>query len=575
MSRTYFVLLIVTLTVYSCVAENEQNLNSSRSARQWDIPRDLRLMGRLFFDQPQQQQQHTRRPAPPQILPRSDHFPQKTDTGSVPASYGRPPFARPPPPHMRRRVYSGPPGPPPPGLFLRPNGVPPYPPSFKNTRFSLAKDPYAHKGAPLNYRPGPGHNPNAIPETHNFKPSPNYNGEVIVRRPSVMLPVQKSDDRVEALRRFKQHPIPQDPDHAMYSVHEDTDSEGDSSFGYQNIGENAMKQAKQYLNFMSSNEYFLPKVEPDYRKLDQSKQQQQQKKKSSDNAALSSSPLQHYQQQQQQHHPQQQQQQQKQQRNVESSSSLNTAFTVNAPLRVSSSYSQAQAHQAQANSANSFSNSYPAQAIVGSFQGGNKDFVVSSDGKKNVQSIASTSFSSADASNHHQQRQNSPIFSSVLRPKLTDRASDPERVEFTEQDAIHVSYTSNPMDSLSRNGEKQNQQTDRRYVKPASAPTSQQQQQQDDDIDDEEDEELMQASSDVYGRVKANPNETPTNPTTEQKDTEEYCERICSNVQDEDEEVVCGSDGFMYTSEAQMECYASCLHIDVTIQSKGTCNQPL
>ena len=54
---------------------------------------------------------------------------------------------------------------------------------------------------------------------------------------------------------------------------------------------------------------------------------------------------------------------------------------------------------------------------------------------------------------------------------------------------------------------------------------------------------------------------TTATPPSEQKDTEEYCERICAIVEDENEEIVCGSDGYMYTSEAQMECYASCLHI--------------
>lgn len=54
----------------------------------------------------------------------------------------------------------------------------------------------------------------------------------------------------------------------------------------------------------------------------------------------------------------------------------------------------------------------------------------------------------------------------------------------------------------------------------------------------------------------------PTSPApVEQKDTEDYCERMCANVQDEDEEIICGSDGYMYTSESQMECYATCLHI--------------
>lgn len=65
---------------------------------------------------------------------------------------------------------------------------------------------------------------------------------------------------------------------------------------------------------------------------------------------------------------------------------------------------------------------------------------------------------------------------------------------------------------------------------------------------------------DLYSRIPLVPSST-AKPTGEQKDTEAYCEKICANVQDEDEEIVCGSDGFMYTSEAQMECYASCLHI--------------
>lgn len=58
------------------------------------------------------------------------------------------------------------------------------------------------------------------------------------------------------------------------------------------------------------------------------------------------------------------------------------------------------------------------------------------------------------------------------------------------------------------------------------------------------------------------PNSTPPSGTpVEQTDTEEYCEGICATVEDEQEEILCGSDGYMYTSEAQLECYASCLHI--------------
>lgn len=73
----------------------------------------------------------------------------------------------------------------------------------------------------------------------------------------------------------------------------------------------------------------------------------------------------------------------------------------------------------------------------------------------------------------------------------------------------------------------------------------------------------------MYGRhsqqsknkVKTSTSSTTETPPSEQTDTEDYCERICAIVEDEHEEIVCGSDGYMYTSEAQMECYASCLHI--------------
>lgn len=46
-----------------------------------------------------------------------------------------------------------------------------------------------------------------------------------------------------------------------------------------------------------------------------------------------------------------------------------------------------------------------------------------------------------------------------------------------------------------------------------------------------------------------------------QKDTEAYCEKICANVYDENDEIVCGSDGYMYTGESQLQCYSSCLNI--------------
>lgn len=83
---------------------------------------------------------------------------------------------------------------------------------------------------------------------------------------------------------------------------------------------------------------------------------------------------------------------------------------------------------------------------------------------------------------------------------------------------------------------------------------------------------------------------TPDDP----KDTENYCEKICANVYDENDEIICGSDGYMYTGETQLQCYSSCLNISksfipnicivciyfkptcsipgVTIKSKGSCS---
>lgn len=51
-----------------------------------------------------------------------------------------------------------------------------------------------------------------------------------------------------------------------------------------------------------------------------------------------------------------------------------------------------------------------------------------------------------------------------------------------------------------------------------------------------------------------------------QKDTEAYCEKICANVYDENDEIVCGSDGYMYTGESQLQCYSSCLNIGKLIK---------
>lgn len=80
---------------------------------------------------------------------------------------------------------------------------------------------------------------------------------------------------------------------------------------------------------------------------------------------------------------------------------------------------------------------------------------------------------------------------------------------------------------------------------------------------------MFQESDPSYSRVKIDnkkmdgeaSSSDPVKTDAKTEDTEDYCERICSNVHDDDEQVICGSDGYMYTSEAQLECYSSCLHI--------------
>lgn len=153
----------------------------------------------------------------------------------------------------------------------------------------------------------------------------------------------------------------------------------------------------------------------------------------------------------------------------------------------------------------------------------------------------------------------------------------PERFEFTENDAIHGAYTSSPILKVYDVKKKQ-------VFSNVNRRHSQSEEQEKEETAD--DDEVMIATANVgslivavtlliivlfqesdpsYSRVKIDNKKTDeTNtvkPDPKAEDAEEYCERICSNVHDDDEQVICGSDGYMYTSEAQLECYSSCLHI--------------
>lgn len=67
----------------------------------------------------------------------------------------------------------------------------------------------------------------------------------------------------------------------------------------------------------------------------------------------------------------------------------------------------------------------------------------------------------------------------------------------------------------------------------------------------------------IYFQPEAPLIPTVTSTTTQDsaQESESYCEKICANVYDENDEIICGSDGYMYTGETQLQCYSSCLNI--------------
>ncbi|XP_050333620.1 BRD4-interacting chromatin-remodeling complex-associated protein [Bactrocera neohumeralis] len=333
----------------------------------------------------------------------------------------------------------------------------------------------------------------------------------------------------------------------------------------------AAHEAEEYIKFMNSNDYFLPKHEPNYKQLDtqSDKHQVRQQEYLQREQPAAPEPVQrshaHYLPSQQHTQHIQYIQPTTSNDNVASGSGSSAANNyLNNPIQVSQLFYQED----------------PVPAIVrGSYQTGSNLFVVNSDGNKAVKHVIPAPTTIAPTTL-------APAYSKVRYNALHSRTPEPLRFEFTERDAVHASYTNSPPQAYGDDNEHLRYRTSAAAFSTSTTqnlPISSSHNYGSDTSlsadDPEDDEDVQSASSDFYGRVpvrQSTPGDAPSMSTSpapvEQKDTEEYCERMCANVHDEDEEIVCGSDGYMYTSESQMECYASCLHIDVTVQSKGSCN---
>ncbi|XP_061386881.1 myb-like protein K [Musca vetustissima] len=369
----------------------------------------------------------------------------------------------------------------------------------------------------------------------------------------------------------------------MYSVYEESDMTELHNNDYQTAQLDSLeKEAQEYLRFMNTNEYFLPKRDPNYKQIDEENdrrqqlnlQQQQQHQSALNNygssqaSSVSSSATQYqssppasqyYPQQQQQiyygHHPDS---------SVAASGSAPSSSLFKEPIQVSKLF-----YQDESNS----NGAGPSTVVRTSYQ---------------------TAYNSKHFGSQDNIRQSSASSSSSSQ---SNRTPEPLRFEFTERDAMvgGIAYTHAPKSQYKykaveapvtpRITIQSNFQTSATAttVLPTSAYVGSSIKPITEVEDDPEDgDDMQEAGSHIYGRQpllnknkdsKVGSSTTTTEePPSEQKDTEEYCERICAIVEDENEEIVCGSDGYMYTSEAQMECYASCLRIDITIQGKGSCS---
>uniref|UniRef100_A0A1I8P304 Kazal-like domain-containing protein n=1 Tax=Stomoxys calcitrans TaxID=35570 RepID=A0A1I8P304_STOCA len=391
----------------------------------------------------------------------------------------------------------------------------------------------------------------------------------------------------------------------MYSVYEENDMTELQNNDYQTAQfESLEREAQEYLRFMNTNEYFLPKRDPNYKKIDEENDRRQQ-----------------YNLQQQQHQQlqlQQQQQQQHQQpyhqrvqnspealqhqhqihygqQKVESSAAASTTSQhYQDPIQVSKLFYQDEKNGHQQGSG-------PSTVVRTSYQTGyNANQIVVSSQDNKVSKYLGSSQKSITVPTQSPVSVNN-VYSQVRQSPQNSRTPEPLRFEFTERDALvggfaftnapkpHLKYKAvdtpitpklpevvNPAPTTARSvlATTLRSSTYQSGIKPVVEIED----------DPEDGDDMQHAGTHLYGRqplqnkqkisstTGANATSSTTEaPPNEQKDTEDYCERICAIVEDEHEEIVCGSDGYMYTSEAQMECYASCLHIDITIQGKGSC----
>ncbi|XP_065360204.1 putative mediator of RNA polymerase II transcription subunit 26 [Calliphora vicina] len=401
----------------------------------------------------------------------------------------------------------------------------------------------------------------------------------------------------------------------MYSVYEENDMTELQNNNYQTATYQGLdKEAQEYLRFMNTNEYFLPKKDPNYKQIDEETDKRQynvlkaQQQQHLHSLQQSQAPTPYQQSQpiapQQTPYSQPEQQQQQQQIYAPSSSALQTtqySNSIYSDLSDPSSYNLGNPvsqlyYQQQQDPSTAASST----VVRTSYQTGynQNQFVVNSQNNK----VSKYTVPSASTPSSIVISTQAPhVYAQLRHNSAGNRTPEPLRFEFTERDAMvgGVSYTHAPQGQLRYNalasnsvtpvmdneesstvsslGSKHYSSTMRtqNYVHSKHAVKSVV---EDDDDDPEDGDDMQEAGTNLYGRqpVVSSDSKKPTStteaPPSEQKDTEEYCERICAIVEDENEEIVCGSDGYMYTSEAQMECYASCLHIDVTIQGKGSCS---
>ncbi|KAH8368000.1 hypothetical protein KR084_005543 [Drosophila pseudotakahashii] len=515
-------------------------------------PREARIM--QFLSEPQPHFNHNRPPGPgllPRIRSRSDSLPLLS------SNHNPNKFLRSQPPatvqHIMRREQFG-----------------NLPPNDQLRRYQFDHNQpgrFAHvKDAPVldvgkNQFP-----PQYLSEQYiqNFKSSPRFNGNVIMKdQKPVYAPIQQHAIPVQASQylhypklfgqqgasfsvvpsqqtALQSNQYPQDPN--SYSVYEDSDNQPKPGINQGPSYRQAVppakesKEAQDYLQFMSTNEYFLPKRDPDYKKLDAQRDQQTQ---------VHQYPQQHnqqlqQQQQTQQHQLLQHQQPQQQHQPLKQNLPYKTAgldnsvsSSYNEPIQVSDLFYQQD--PAPANSA----------VVRGSYQAGQDVFVVKSDGNKAVKHVVSTPMS---------------VKTSTQTPPKSHKSFTPEplRFEFTEQDAIRGSmkYTQSPQ--ANQYYYETVAQAVREPVKSAAPilELSKPIKEYSDDAEDSADTETGKQQEDQKVPTGTS-SATPDSP----KDNESYCEKVCANVYDENDEIICGSDGYMYTGETQLQCYSTCLNI--------------